>query len=90
MCVPVPDDVIMWLATSHIPVTQVRLAVHLYAFLGSPFGIFVGVFISKYNHTVTGKTEFDFIFEEPCLLVKFILNVVPCFKGTYLPLRKYL
>lgn len=90
MHIPIPDDVAMWPTTSQVPVIQVLLTVHLYAFLRSSFGIFVGVFISKYNHTATSKTEFGFMFEEACLLVKFILIVVPCFKGTFLPLRKYL
>lgn len=46
---PAPCDATMWLMASHVPVTQILLAVHLYTFLGSPFGICVGVLMPKYT-----------------------------------------
>lgn len=46
---PAPCDATMWLMASHVPVTQILLAVRLYAFLGSRFGICVGVLMPKYT-----------------------------------------
>lgn len=74
----------MWLMAIHAPVTQILLAVRLYAFLGSPFGICVGVLMPKYAILQLVKLSLVLFFGEPRLLVKFVLSVVPSFKGTSL------